>query len=323
MSSGGMGGQYGQPKPMQYGSAYGNSGPQGMYTGGPNMQAPGQGAPQRQTGGAYSESFIDTATPPPATGPGVYNGPTNLYRQGPTAGMTPGGPAGPGNVSPVPPWVLGQLPGANPGQTTGGNTGPQNPTNFQTATPSGGDPMAGSYGRQTGGQNFESQGMYTGGPNTGPQGMFTGGPNTGPQGVSQTPNQNAGINDTYSRFGLDPASNGGAWWTNAINSGQMTVNDLATALNSQRGQANPQGMNKPLMMDKGPGAFAGQGTGAPYDPRTPGYQPGAGWQTMLRQYAMQDRNPMNQYVNDRRLTPMWRDQQQAWEPTPAPWAYRR
>lgn len=64
-----------------------------------------------------------------------------------------------------------------------------------------------------------------------------------------------------------------------------------------------------------PNAYGGPGAGAPYDPRTPGYQRGAGWQTMLRQYAGRDgmSNP-NQYITDRGLTPMWGQQQQPWEP---------
>lgn len=63
----------------------------------------------------------------------------------------------------------------------------------------------------------------------------------------------------------------------------------------------------------GNGAFGGQGTGAPYDPRTPNYQPGAGNQTMLRQYAMQNGQPLNSYMGNQ--TPMWGNQQQSWEPS--------
>lgn len=67
-----------------------------------------------------------------------------------------------------------------------------------------------------------------------------------------------------------------------------------------------------------PNAFGGTGTGAPYDPRTPGYQPGAGWQTMLRQYAMGDGVDPNQYVQDRGLNPMWGNARQPWEPESVP-----
>jgi hypothetical protein len=63
----------------------------------------------------------------------------------------------------------------------------------------------------------------------------------------------------------------------------------------------------------GGGAFGGQGSGAPYDPRTPNYQPGAGNQTMLRQYAMQNGVPLNAYMGNQ--TPMWGNQQQSWEPS--------
>ena len=79
---------------------------------------------------------------------------------------------------------------------------------------------------------------------------------------------------------------------------------------------------KPMVMPgngmQQPNAFGGQGTGAPYDPRTPNYQPGAGWQTMLRQYAMGAGQNPNQYVQDRGMNPMWGNQQQSWEPNAPP-----
>lgn len=67
-----------------------------------------------------------------------------------------------------------------------------------------------------------------------------------------------------------------------------------------------------------PNAFGGAGTGAPYDPRTPGYQPGAGWQTMLRQDAMSNGADPNQYIRDRGMTPMWGSEKQPWEPAVPP-----
>ena len=67
-----------------------------------------------------------------------------------------------------------------------------------------------------------------------------------------------------------------------------------------------------------PNAFGGAGTGAPYDPRTPGYQPGAGWQTMLRQDAMSNGADPNQYIRDRGMNPMWGSAQQPWEPAVPP-----
>lgn len=67
-----------------------------------------------------------------------------------------------------------------------------------------------------------------------------------------------------------------------------------------------------------PNAFGGAGTGAPYDPRTPGYQPGAGWQTMLRQDAMSNGADPNQYIRDRGMNPMWGSEKQPWEPAVPP-----
>ena len=97
----------------------------------------------------------------------------------------------------------------------------------------------------------------------------------------------------------------------------MTVNDLASAVNAQQqGAGQPSQVGK-IGMEK-PMAFSGPGSGAPYDPRTPGYQPGAGWQTMLRQYAMGAGINPNAYIQDRGMRPMWGDQQQSWEPQAAP-----
>jgi len=67
-----------------------------------------------------------------------------------------------------------------------------------------------------------------------------------------------------------------------------------------------------------PNIYGGPGTGAPYDPRTQGYQPGAGWQTMLRQYSMGAGQNPNQYIQDRGMRPMWGDQRQSWEPDAPP-----
>jgi hypothetical protein len=99
--------------------------------------------------------------------------------------------------------------------------------------------------------------------------------------------------------------------------GQTLTADQLPAWNKWREAGMP---SAPSAAAGGAGApptniYGGPGSGAPYDPTTPGYQPGAGWQTMLRQYAMRDgqSNP-NQYVTDRGLSPMWGGQQQPWEP---------
>lgn len=69
--------------------------------------------------------------------------------------------------------------------------------------------------------------------------------------------------------------------------------------------------------------YGGPGSGAPYDPRTPGYQIGpnigsGGWQTMLRQSAMGAGMDPNAFIQERGLQPLWGNQQQPWEPQAPP-----
>ena len=173
----------------------------------------------------------------------------------------------------------------------------------------------------------QGAGAWMQGPNTSPfgdGGMSSGG-NAGNFG---NPTGMTGISGGPSSFGGQPvngSSPGGgvampsqpAYSGEYFKPGQTLTVDQLPAWNKWREAGMP---SAPSAAAGGAGApptniYGGPGSGAPYDPTTPGYQPGAGWQTMLRQYAMRDgqSNP-NQYIQDRGLNPMWGGQQQPWEP---------
>lgn len=225
---------------------------------------------------------------------------------GPGAGVSPAGPSTtmPGTWDPT------------IGMETGG---PSNPM-VGTRTPMGPPTLPGSMNSSFGGVGQAYTGPSGGGTMTGQntqqgpmnsgQGQFFGQRDS----VAGAQMDNQGyVKSLYSGLlGRDASSDEVSNASQAL-SGQYGGNRGALEdffKNSAEYKARPQAQ---------PNAYGGPGSGLPFDPRTQGYQPGAGWQTMLRQYARTDgqQNP-NQYVQDRGLSPMWGQQQQSWEPQAAP-----
>ena len=303
----------------------------GVSPGGPSITQPGSIDPRFTNGGYNPNGNVNPWS-------GFGNRGAGGGTTAPGSGVSPGGPqiTQPGSIDP---GFTGETGGATP------YTPPQNPTlqtggmtPFQTI-----QPQPGSMNQQTGGMTpyvgqqaptNSGPGQFYGqrnGPVHSGQGQFygqrngqigpgvpggpPGGPRNGyqPLGMGQLPNaqtDDAGyVKSLYSGLlGRDPSAD--------------EVSNASQALTGQYGGNRDALANFFKGSDefkaKAPNAYGGPGSGAPYDPRTPGYQPGAGWQTMLRQYAMTDGRAPNQYVQDRGLSPMWGDQRQSWEPNAPP-----
>lgn len=239
------------------------------------------GATSPRSTGVNPYGGIPNTTNPNA--PQMYQGPMRLYEQ---RAATPSTPIG--------------MPSPMPGPVQYG--GPMRLTNQvhepapQAATPSFTPPMPINVAAQGGGSAQGSNGSWTNGVN----GVTGNGPES---------SMGPGLN--VQKPGIAPQMQ-----DSGFQNSLMAAQDFNR---TPRFSAFGGNMEKPGLVGGptnvyGPGGQSGL---PPYDPRGMNYQPGAGWQTMLRRYARDDGAPINQYVQDRGLNPMWGGTPQPWEPATA------
>lgn len=93
--------------------------------------------------------------------------------------------------------------------------------------------------------------------------------------LSVPQNPAAGMNAVYSQYGLDPTSHGGAWWQNALQTGQASLQDLQNSVSQIPGASQMQ--SKGIVLSERPKAFFPPLDGSTNPGTPPGTPPGNGF----------------------------------------------